>query len=279
MTLEHFTVGQGIVDSRPEVEEVAPRAEPTPYPTPRIGAALLTPGVDEFYEEECYVWCTLLQTDGDWEIDCDHAAEFTGSPPEWWGACIDEGDCGIGLPYLLDATSGPLYQPKVMPWALKEGLMLLQSFAVYVEKPRWYKVGWETEEWDFECDCYVIRREPPTISMRELEQSIDEVFQDRYAIARWKESVDKARWAATDRMRLNWYYGVGPRNHWAQVALVSTLYDPDEPERHGFYPIAWGRNDTGEEWLALDDLAEKVKERRPDLGVDELKKMRCMPGW
>lgn len=241
---------------------------PTPYPSPRIGAALVERGIDEFYHEECYVWCHLIETDGDWELE--QIGESAEQPPFWWDDPIQE----TGLQYHLTgehSMSGFAGHGEVLDWALREGLVLGQEFLVYVSRPDWYKCGWEYPEYDYDCDCFVIRKCPTTLSIRDLERSVAETFTYWRDQERLKEDFDKARWAATSRMFLQWRRGgFWPNDVWCSVGLVSSLADPDRPEVHMHCPLAWGYSDHNDREEALSVLRDKIKEKRPDLDLSQL---------
>ena len=76
-------------DLEPEYKELPQ----SPYATPEIAAGMLKEGVDEYYENEIYIWYHLTYYDGwkDLELEC-LDEDSINSAPQWW---FEEMDCGI----------------------------------------------------------------------------------------------------------------------------------------------------------------------------------------
>lgn len=235
------------------------------YPTPEIGAAMVQVGIDEWYPTECYLWYTIMEDGPDWEFD--PAGEgHIGEPRDW----IDDIDIAMDL-------RGNYSQ--VLDMALHEGLSPEQLFLVHITRPHWYRSSWEYVEYDMDYDLQIIRREPHEIGPRGFERAVVEVFEWRKAMERLKEDRVRARWAMTERMYLKWEPYWPHWDSWGyprglRAALVTTLFCPDEPEKHVTQWLATGCSDEGSREEALSKLAEKVRERRPDLTVERLQELR-----
>lgn len=242
------------------------KGTPSPYATPRIGVALLEVGVDEFYESECYVWCSIVAEDGEWELVEDGEA-FSHEAPTWYVEDIGEAE----LSYLLTKTHSTI---GLMSWALKEGIAPSQRFLVYVSKPRWYRSSYEYNEWDYDCEVEVLRREPSLLTVRDFEKEIDEVFCLVQARERQIEDNRKAQWDKRDRLFLRWSWGHSYDASWCEVALCSSLTHCDNPEHHGIVRLMTYRSDSGDKDEALEGLTLKVSKEDPDLDLRSLP-VRC----
>ena len=265
LDLQAFT--EVVVDSTPVV------GDPSPYPTQEIGAALIEPGVDEYYRKEAYIWCRLVQTDGDLEFEAG-AAEFVGDVPDWWETIHE-----TGIGWLIGAEQGGWDYPRVLDWALREGLAPEQEFLVCVPEPTWYKCSYEYDEWDYECDLFIVRRLPVEVSVRKFEQIVSEVFADRRAREGAHEDLRRAQWADTERMYLHsegyWSSGYNECSPpgGIMVRLLTTRGSLDKSYRgHGF--LAEGRDDGGDHTKALDKLKAKVADRLTGEFIDGLKRWR-----
>ena len=247
----------------------------SPYPTPFIGAASLRVCVDELYEDECYLWYTLRPHPHDWWwrwpdlelVRC--GTDAFGEEPDWFNNELDGGD------FEHDLTYGLFARPRMLTWAMREGLMPEQRFVIYASAPRWHRTSWEYEEWDFEHEVEVVRRLPPTLTMRELEFSIDHILSATHEADRRNDARERARWSCDRRLGVSFGVYTMPSGRYAtRASLVSTLHDPDEPEEYMFNTLAkgYGRG-LGDESEALSDLARVIEPRRPDLTLDVLKNM------
>lgn len=199
----------------------------SPYPTPRIGGAMLRPGVGEMYDDACYLWYALMldvherprlrlrplhqqrtypfvlrrargwaphaREDDDWEDDdlpWHHDAE--GERPAWLDDDLDGGD--------LEYELGLLFSD-AMAWGLRRGILPGQPFAVYVGRPEW-SVSWDESEADMSVDCQVVRVLPPEMSLRQLEAMIVEMRAAERHTQDLREDEMRARWNDTASMSL-----------------------------------------------------------------------------
>lgn len=201
----------------------------SPYPTPKIGGALLRPGVSEMYEDACYLWYALMPADRDpqhhprlevlplhelhlrglsfprargWALrlqdeyeDDDrpwhHDAE--GERPAWLDEEMDGGDVAYHLGLLFEDT---------LSWGLQRGILPGQPFAVYIAQPCWDDT-WHCDDPEPEIDVRVVAIAPPQVSLRQLEAWICEVSDARKHAAALRADELAARWSDTRSMTLD----------------------------------------------------------------------------
>jgi len=232
------------------------------FGSPTIGAALLSPGVNLYLPTGVILWLSVEEDELDWEV-VDAGDEAIGEPPPW----LDMGEIMDHMRYSM--VGGP-----VMDWALHKGLSPQQRFAVYCSKPHISRCSWEYEEYDVEYDIFEVKREPPSLSAREFECAISELFERKRLHKKRIRELKKAQWDNDQRMRLRWSFGGGyfesSVEPWCSVELISTLADPDLPEYHAPNILAWGRSDSNsreDAFLALKTMADSF---RPDLDLTKI---------
>lgn len=241
---------------------------PSPYPSPEIGARIVSPFVNEYYATEAYVWLQLVQTCSDLEIE-EIASHCEGDLPPWWEEVMELGglDAQMDIPWRGEG-------PRILDWAIREGLSPYQPFLLQVRRPEYFQ-DFEGE-WDCTTSVRIVRKLPPQIGCRKFEQIVAEIFEDLRLHAAHLEDLRRAQWADWERLFLGWdFYCVGVYREYSVPTGISCLLRTSrvslDKEDCGCFNLLVGRSDCGWRDEAKARLkAQAVKNGIPDYVFDKI---------
>lgn len=248
----------------------------SPYATPEIGARMLKEGIDEYYEDEIYIWYHLTYYDGWKDLELEMLDEdSTGDAPQWW---FEEMDGSVDYNLIPNRFN----EAGILRWSMTQGIFPGQPFAVRVSRPEYYRCSYEYVEYDMDVTVEVVRIGQPRKGVKYLEEILAGIAAYPILEEKRRKANELARWEMTERMHIRSSSYFPSRQHYHdmampqgyQVSLCSSLSNVDEPERHMSNTLVSVRSDEGDHKAAWRELENKVAERRPDLVPEGLKAMR-----
>lgn len=210
---------------------------------------------------------------GDLEDDADDDerwhADAEGERPEW----LDEDMDGGHITYELCRMGDALH------WGLRRGIWPGQPFAVYIGQPVWDEFSY-TGDYDMTTDVRVVRIEPSTVTLREMEALLVALEDARAHAAALQNDIRAAQRVMTDELDL--VVNHGPR--YFSLALYSRIghqwclhQGRVEMTKQSY---GWGFADADVD-AAVEKLRATVRGWNAAAlqRVDELLELRGVPGW
>lgn len=236
----------------------------SPYPTPTIGGAMVKEGVDEYYDDEIYVW-HQFEEDGHDLCLTKLEEDSVGEEPDWWSEDLDE-----NIDYPLFSYTGGADRLK---WAMERGVIHEQPFCIHITKPEWYRSSYEYEEYDMDYDINIVRIGKPRRSLSDFERVLGDIIEYPALVEKRHQENQKARWANIKRMYIqcSLYFTSGQSYcemsmpNGVSYKLYSTLADVDNPKYFMPHFLAEGRSDSGDHDKAFLDLQVEVAREHPDV--------------
>lgn len=180
------------------------------------------------------------------------------------------------------AEFGYRFSSTVYIWALQEGIAPEQPFQVYISKPRWYKSGWEIEEWDAEVDCWVekIKRIPIEEHLRRWEEFLEARRQYKIEMTEYRRKLKHLRETDVSAMFLQTdvYWHRNPIDYIPDGLIIRLCskhvrLEEGEPGRLGMVFLLEGRDNEGRREVAFDNLVKSVLKHFPHLTEDQIKNL------
>lgn len=231
--------------------------------------------VDVYAQPVCYIWLRVVRDGVDLTVEsC--AALSQGTQPEWFDSELSNSGWPdiISPDHKWSAMETSDFTGTWNDWALQEGLCPGQAFLVEFKHPRWYKSGYEYEEWDVEYFWEIVDREPrsPKQAARAWEQWQKQCTRQRQMCRRAKARLEHTRTHDVGAMFIRYEAFSTTRDGWPDghsVILWTT---------HGGM-VASGRSPSQDRdpepsiEKAWDDLLKNVRERLPHLDPEVVRKL------
>lgn len=230
--------------------------------------------VDVFTPLGARVWYRL-RAEGPWDLSPEECSVVVyGSCPGWYNQ-EDELADQIGLEHGSNTyeVGGYAYHYPWRGWAIEQGIAPGQPFLLAIDKPNFHR----SYEGEYDVDWFIEVVDVVYWSPQRVLQSWEHDFR-RLARAQYLAFEDrqlelKQLERNTAAMYIQHrYYGYGAYSFEPAKGIDLTIQA--EPDFGHFYSCGNGRDDTGDEAKAMEQLIQSACERNPHLSPEIIRGMR-----